>query len=120
MLKIIKKGKFKRVYTTKFFKKNSCVLILLGKEFKTPNKYTIQIDNLLHIEDPIGREIMHSLNNTCKVEDGKIVALYDLPEGTEITINYYDTNEIIFEPFIDEETKELVSTKNSPYYGIDD
>lgn len=118
-LKILKKGKYNRVYTTCSFPKNSTVLILLGKEYKIPNKYTIQIDNTLHIEDPIGKEIMHSLAPTCKVENGKIISLYNLKENTEITINYYDCNEVIIEPFIDEETGELICTKNNPNYGID-
>ena len=120
MLRIIKDEEFKRVYTDKELKRGSVVLYLLGKEYKRPTVNTIQIDYTLHILDPIGREVMHSLDPSCTVEDGKLIALYDLKKDREVTINYYDCNEIIVKPFIDYETKELICTKNNPNYGLDD
>ncbi len=114
-----REGRFKRVYAEDSFKRGEIVLHLIGKEYTRPTRHTIQLDWNLHILDPIGKHIMHSLDNNVEVKDFNLRALYDINKGDEIKMNYYDNQEIIFTQFVDIETGELVCTKNNPKYGIE-
>lgn len=114
-----REGKFKRVFAEESFKRGETVLHLIGKEYKSPTKHTIQLEWNLHILDPIGKHIMHSLDGNVEVNNFVLKALYDIKAGEEIKMNYYENSEIIFSPFIDVETNELVCTKNNPMYGAD-
>ena len=98
--------RLKGVFTNKEFNTGEVVLFICCEESTTPTKYTIQVDNNYHILDPNVTLSGHSLIATRKIK-----------QGSEVLRNYYETEEIIIEPFTDRETKEVVNTQSLYSYN---
>jgi hypothetical protein len=116
-LRIEKKERYKHVLADEDISSGELVLWIIGKEYPHPTEYTIQIDDNLYVDDPIAREIMHSLDPSCELRNDKIYSLHRISKNREITLNYYDTNDIVFKVFRDIETGEMVATKFNPKYN---
>ena len=114
---IIKKGRLKIIVSTKEFYIGETVLFICCDEFKTPNQYTIQLEDNYHVLDPIVKYIKHSFDPNVKVEGHYLIATRKIKAGDEIKRNYYDTEEVIVKEFTDIETGERVNTKNLYLYN---
>lgn len=112
ILTIVKEKRLKAVKTNTDFTTGNIVLFICCKTESTPTKYTIQIEPGYHILDPIVKEINHSLDPNVRLDGHSLVAIRPIRKGDEIKRNYYETEEVIIESFIDRETKEAVNTQN--------
>jgi hypothetical protein len=104
--------RLKGVFTNKEFNTGEVVLFICCEESTTPTKYTIQVDNNYHILDPIVKEMNHSLDPNVTLNGHSLIATRKIKQGSEVLRNYYETEEIIIEPFTDRETKEVVNTES--------
>jgi hypothetical protein len=109
--------RLKGVFTNKEFNTGEVVLFICCEESTTPTKYTIQVDNNYHILDPIVKEMNHSLDPNVTLSGHSLIATRKIKQGSEVLRNYYETEEIIIEPFTDRETKEVVNTQSLYSYN---
>jgi len=91
------------------FSPGEVVRLLDGDVYLHPTRESIRTAPDVHIDDEFGRYTNHSVNPTCKVEGGCLVALVQINPGGEITFNYIENEEkILASPFVDLETGEPV------------
>lgn len=95
---------------------NDIVHHICCKEFKVPTSHTVTLDIGYHVEDELASKINHSFFPNVYIKGDSIISLKNIKVGEEIKRNYYDTNEIILEPFTDRETGELINTKGLYLY----
>ena len=71
-----------------------------GEIVLSPTRTSIQLKEGVHVEDPIGIYINHSCNPTSKIDDSWVVAVTDIPSGTEVTFDYSQNEDMLASPFI--------------------
>ena len=71
-----------------------------GEIVLSPPRPSIQLKEGVHVEDPIGTYINHSCNPTSKIDDSWVVAVADIPSGTEVTFDYSQNEDMLASPFI--------------------
>ena len=85
---------FKSVRTREPVAAGDLVMLLNVTDVRTsPTRTSIRIGPRRHVEDEVGACVNHSCNPTCAVMGEHIVALVDMPAGTEVTFDYADNEE---------------------------
>ena len=103
------KDNYNGIYSTNTYKINDIVHTLDGPISNIPTRTSIEIGQNKHIEDDLGIYINHSFNPSCKIENGCVVAVKKIDINHEITFNYNVSETSMATPFIDNDTKILVS-----------
>ena len=94
------RGQFKLVRTTESIAEGDLVLDLSDSSIRdTPTQTSIRIGHGRHAEHPVGQFVNHSCEPTCAVMGKYIVALAELPVGTEVTFNYTENEDALASPF---------------------
>ena len=70
-----------------------------GVECSTPTRTSIQIENGIHTEDPIGAFINHDCRPSCKILGYKVITIADLSVGDEVTFDYSENEDVMASPF---------------------
>ena len=81
--------------------------ILKGDILSERSRTSIQVPDG-HIEDDLFKYANHSFNPNVAIDGYKVVALWDIEEGEEITFDYHTTESHIAFPFQDRETGRMV------------
>ena len=78
------------LYAERPFKKDEVIFGVGGVVVHEPTIYTIPIDSGLFIDDQsYGKHLCHSCEPNCGIKSRTlVVAMQDIPEGQEITIDY--------------------------------
>ncbi len=76
------------------------ILTLSGRVLTKPNRYTIQIGESEHIEDPLGIYLNHHCFPNAAIEGRKLRALAQIPKAAELTFNYNETEDRLSHPFV--------------------
>lgn len=111
-LSLIKKDGYTVVVANKDFPINTPLHHICCKEVPIPTKHTITLDLGYHILDSVASEINHSFVPNTHILGDVLISSVDIKAGDEIKRNYYETEEIILNPFVDRETGEEVNTLN--------
>jgi hypothetical protein len=91
---------FKSIRTTELIAAGDLVLDLSDGDVQpTPTRTSIRVGAQLHAEHAVGRFINHSCKPSCVVKGDRILALWDLPAGTEVTFDYSDNEGPLASPF---------------------
>jgi SET domain len=88
------------LYSTEFYPKSEIVYTLSGEIYDKPTKYTIHVENNVHILDARGRFMNHSFTPTTYIDGYNVVALIDINIGDELTFNYNETEINMASPFV--------------------
>ena len=94
----------KAVFIKRPFKKDEIIHKLSGQKLYAPTKFSIEIDNNMHILDKYGCWINHSCNPSTKIENQSVIALRDLEVGEELTFDYNENESVCVAPFTDIDT----------------
>ena len=91
---------FKSVRLTQALKKGEIALFLTDAVMVSrPSRTSIRVGPGRHAEHPVGSCVNHSCTPTCEVLGPFLVALQDLPEGSEVTFDYSKNEDVLASPF---------------------
>ena len=106
---------FRMVRTVEPIPEGGLVLDLSdGVVHPTPSRTSIRVGPDMHTEHPIGAFVNHSCEPTCVVFQRAIIALVELPPGTEITFDYTESEGPLASPFTCIKCGERVSGAPAP------
>ena len=92
---------FKLIRTTEAIPAGEMVLDLSdSRNSMFPTRTSIRVGFDQHAEHPLGRYVNHSCEPSCVVMGRHIVALTDLPPGTEVTFDYTENEGVLYSPFL--------------------
>lgn len=84
---------------------------LIGRERKTPTRYSVQVGAALHLDQDCAHDITdvvhsyffrymdHHCEPTTIIRDREVIALRDIAQGERVTFNYNTTEYDMAEPF---------------------
>ena len=88
--------------STKVYSKDEIIRTLDGQKLDKPCRESIRVvvdESVSHIVDEYGKFINHSFNPTCYIDKNNLVALDNIPAGTELTFNYNENEVDMAAPF---------------------
>jgi hypothetical protein len=91
---------FNALITNQNIERGECILSLSGPSMPQPTRYTIQTGQSEHIHDSLGSFINHSCSPNASIRGTIIEANTRINKGTEVTINYNESEDIICHPFV--------------------
>lgn len=96
---ILPKNIPKGLYSTRTFTAGEIVRKLKGELVLKPTMQSIHIGNGMHIIDDYGKYINHSFEPNIRIELNNMIAIRNIEQNEELTINYNDTEINIANPF---------------------
>ena len=100
-IQYIHRVKGEGLVATKFYEKDSVVLVLKGEILDKPTRFSIEIGENKHIVDKYGIYINHSFTPNTVIKGNEVIALKNIYEDDEITYNYNVFETTMVCPFYD-------------------
>lgn len=90
----------KSLISKRSFVKGEQICFVEGEEIKTPNRYSVQVSALIHVnvKEPV-MYINHKCDGNIQLKERAFYALKQIRVGEEITFNYNDTERVLAEEF---------------------
>jgi hypothetical protein len=114
-IQVVNEEGYNRLVAIAPIKKDEVLHYISGKETKERTKYTIEVLNNEHIDDPFFRYCNHSFDPNVRIELKQVSANRDIKVGEEIKFNYYTTESEICSPFVDKDTGKKVQRLERSY-----
>jgi len=108
LLSVVEQGNEKCLITNRELAKEEIIINFKGEITSTPSKYSIQINRNEHLDVPEGKMgtpdyywafLNHSCAPNTYIKNKQLIALKDIPTGTELTFNYNTTEFDMATPF---------------------
>lgn len=91
----------KGLFAKKSYQTGDVICLVEGEEISHPTRTSLQIGPNSHIDvkEPI-MYINHNCNGNISLKNNTFVAKRSIASGEEITFNYFDTEEVLSNPFV--------------------